>query len=156
MKGMEHRIGGLEKQHISGAVSHDPENHQRMVEIRQEKINRIENDIPMAEIYGPQSGDLLVIAWGSSYGAVKTAIDRKASEGKEASFVHLRHLNPFPANLGSILKQFKRIFIPEMNLGQLKSIIQSKYLVPVIGLHKVQGQPFKATDIEEKLDELLD
>jgi 2-oxoglutarate ferredoxin oxidoreductase subunit alpha len=155
LQGLEHRIGGLEKQDVTGTVSHDPENHQRMTELRQEKINRIADDIPMAEVHGPASGDLLVLGWGSSYGAVKTAFDRLTIEGMEVSYVHLKHLNPFPKNLGDILNRFERVYIPEMNLGQLKTIIQAKYLKPVIGYHKVQGQPFMASEIEEELKKLL-
>ncbi len=155
IQGLEHRIGGLEKQDVTGNVSHDPENHQRMVELRQEKINRIANDIPPARIIGPDKGDLLIVGWGSSYGAIKTAYDRLTDEGKVLSYVHLKHLNPFPANLGEILDRFERIYIPEMNLGQLQAIIQGKYLKPVIGYHKVKGQPFKASEIEEELRKLL-
>ena len=155
LQGLEHRIGGLEKQDITGTVSHDPENHQRMTELRQEKINRIADDIPMAETHGPEEGDLLVLGWGSSYGAIKTAFDRLTREGMVVSYVHLKHLNPFPKNLGDILNRFERIYIPEMNLGQLKTIIQAKYLKPVIGYHKVQGQPFMASEIEEELKKLL-
>ena len=109
----------------------------------------------LPRIMGPDKGDLLIIGWGSSYGAIKTAYDRLTDEGKVLSYVHLKHLNPFPANLGEILDRFERIYIPEMNLGQLKTIIQAKYLKPVIGYHKVTGQPFKASEIEEQLRKLL-
>jgi 2-oxoglutarate ferredoxin oxidoreductase subunit alpha len=155
LQGLEHRIGGLEKQDVTGVVSHDPANHQKMTELRQEKINRIAEDIPLLEIDGPDHGDLLVLGWGSSYGAIKTACERMRKEGYTISFVHLHHLNPFPANLGDILNDFERVFIPEMNLGQLKTMIQAKYLKPVIGYHKVQGQPFKSYEIEDQLKTLL-
>jgi 2-oxoglutarate ferredoxin oxidoreductase subunit alpha len=155
LQGLEHRIGGLEKQDITGNVSHDPDNHQRMTELRQEKISKIAADIPPAEVLGPEKGDLLVLGWGSSYGAIKTAFDRLRDKGLTVSYVHLRHLNPFPQNLGEILERFERIYIPEMNLGQLKTIIQATYLKPVIGYHKVQGQPFMASEIEEELKKLL-
>ncbi|MFP4368487.1 MAG: 2-oxoacid:acceptor oxidoreductase subunit alpha [Candidatus Kapaibacterium sp.] len=154
-EGLEHRIGGLEKADITGLVSHDPANHQLMVETRARKIANIENDIPDAIVWGEHEGDLLIVGWGSSYGAVKTAYDKLRAEGEELSYVHLNYLNPFPRNFGEILNRFKRIFVPEMNLGQLKTIIQSKYLIPVIGLNKVQGLPFKAREVEEKLRELL-
>jgi len=154
-QGLEHRIGGLEKQDITGEVSHDPSNHQRMVELRQEKIERIVKDIPHTEVMGEKEGDLLILSWGSTYGAAKTAFENLRSDGYKLSFVHLKYLNPFPENLGEILFNFKRILIPELNMGQLKTIIQSRYLLPVIGLNKVQGKPFKAIEIEEKLIELL-
>ncbi|MFC2124920.1 2-oxoacid:acceptor oxidoreductase subunit alpha, partial [Bacteroidota bacterium] len=153
--GLEHRIGGLEKQDISGIVSSEAENHQRMTDLRQEKIENITNDIPLAELMGEEKGDLLLLSWGSTYGAAKTAFDKLRGEGIKLSFVHLRYLNPMPKNLGEILYNFKRILIPEMNMGQLKIVIQAKYLVPAIGLNKVKGIPFKAIEIEEKIVELL-
>lgn len=155
MQGMEHRIGGLEKQNLTGNVSHDPLNHQKMVEIRNEKINRIADDIPVAKVMGPGEGPLLIIGWGSTYGAIKTAFDKKRKEGKAVAYVHLNHLNPLPANLKDIMMNYEQILIPEMNLGQLKAILQSKFLIPVAGLNKVQGQPFKASEIEAKIDEIL-
>ncbi|MGD9327934.1 MAG: 2-oxoacid:acceptor oxidoreductase subunit alpha [Cyclobacteriaceae bacterium] len=154
-QGLEHRIGGLEKADVTGHVSHDPMNHQKMVELRKEKIEGIVNDIPELELTGDKEGDLLVLSWGSTFGAAKTAYDKLIDEGHKLSFAHLKYIHPFPKNLGEILFSFKRIFIPEMNMGQLKTIIQSTYLVPVIGMHKVQGKPFKAIEIEEKILELL-
>jgi 2-oxoglutarate ferredoxin oxidoreductase subunit alpha len=154
-QGLEHRIGGLEKADVTGHVSHDPMNHQKMVELRKEKIEGIVNDIPELEVTGDKEGDLLVLSWGSTFGAAKTAYDKLIDEGHKLSFAHLKYIHPFPKNLGEILFSFKRIFIPEMNMGQLKTIIQSTYLVPVIGMHKVQGKPFKAIEIEEKILELL-
>jgi 2-oxoglutarate ferredoxin oxidoreductase subunit alpha len=154
-QGLEHRIGGLEKQDVTGEVSHDPANHQRMVELRKEKIDRIVRDIPPLEIAGEKEGDLLVLSWGSTYGAAKTAYETITAKGHKLSFVHLKYLHPFPHNLGEILYNFKRILIPELNMGQLKTVIQSRYLIPVIGLHKVQGKPFKAVEIEEKIHDLL-
>ena len=155
VQGLEHRIGGLEKQDVTGTVSHEPMNHQKMVELRKGKIDGIAKDIPKAEIHGDTKGDLLLLSWGSTYGAAKTAYDKIIKEGHNLSFVHIKYLNPFPENLGEILHSFKRILIPELNMGQLKLIIQSKYLLPVIGMNKVQGIPFKAVEIEEKLVELL-
>ncbi len=154
-QGLEHRIGGLEKADVTGHVSHDPMNHQKMVELRKEKIEGIVNDIPELELTGDKEGDLLVLSWGSTYGAAKTAYDKLIDEGHKLSFAHLKYIHPFPKNLGEILFSFKRILIPEMNMGQLKTIIQSTYLVPVIGMNKVQGKPFKAIEIEEKILELL-
>jgi 2-oxoglutarate ferredoxin oxidoreductase subunit alpha len=155
VQGLEHRIGGLEKADITGHVSHDPMNHQKMVELRKQKVEGIVNDIPELEVAGEKEGDLLVLSWGSTYGAAKTAYDKLRDEGHKLSFVHLKYIHPFPKNLGEILFSFKRILIPEMNMGQLKTIIQSTFLVPVIGLNKVQGKPFKAIEIEEKILELL-
>jgi 2-oxoglutarate ferredoxin oxidoreductase subunit alpha len=155
VQGLEHRVGGLEKQDITGQVNQDPLNHQRMVELRKEKIERIANDIPLAEVIGEKEGDILMLSWGSTYGAAKTAFDKLRDEGHKLSFVHLKYIHPFPKNLGEIIFNFKRIFIPEMNMGQLKTIIQSTFIVPVIGLNKVQGKPFKAVEIEEKMLELL-
>ena len=155
MQGMEHRIGGLEKQNLTGNVSQDPLNHQEMVEIRNEKINRIVDDIPEAKVMGPEKGPLLIIGWGSTYGAIKTAFDKKRKERKNIAYVHLNHLNPLPANIKDIIDNYEQILLPEMNLGQLKTILQSKFLIPIIGFNKVQGQPFKASEIEEKIDELL-
>lgn len=155
LKGMEHRIGGLEKEDGSGKVSHDPLNHQKMVEIRQQKIERIANDIPAAEVEGEQQGDLLIIGWGSSYGAIKTAFETLRGQGKKISYVHLKHLNPLPKNLGSIIGSFNRILLPELNMGQLKTILQAKYMKPVIGYNKVQGAPFASSEIENRIIELL-
>ncbi|NJN25452.1 MAG: 2-oxoacid:acceptor oxidoreductase subunit alpha [Cyclobacteriaceae bacterium] len=155
MQGMEHRIGGLEKQNITGAVSHDPENHQKMVEIRQEKINRIAQDIPNLEIMGSPEANLLIIGWGSTYGAIKSAVDAISREGKKVAYVHLRHINPLPTNLATIVGRYKEILVPEMNLGQLKNILQARYLIPMIGMNKVQGIPFKTSEIKAKIEELL-
>jgi 2-oxoglutarate ferredoxin oxidoreductase subunit alpha len=152
---MEHRIGGLEKEDGSGNVSSDSVNHERMVYIRQEKINRIADDIPEAVIEGDQEGDLLMISWGSTYGAAKTAFERLKSRGHNLSFLNLRYLNPFPKNLGAILNRFHRVVVPELNMGQLQFLLQARYLKPVIGIHKVQGKPFKSKEVEESLERIL-
>lgn len=153
---MEHRIGGLEKEDVSGNVSSDSLNHEKMVNIRQEKIDRIANDIPEATVEGEQQGDVLLLSWGSTYGAAKTAFERLHAKGVPLSFLHLRYLNPFPVNLGEILNRFKRVVVPELNAGQLQFLLQGKYLKPVIGIHKVQGKPFKTAEIEDKIEQLLD
>ncbi len=153
--GLEHRIGGLEKADGSGLVSHSPTNHEKMVKYRAEKIKRIQNDIPDAKVVGKQEGDLLVLGWGSTYGPIATAYEEMIIKGHEISYCHLSHLNPFPKNLGEILSKFRRVVVPEMNTGHLKTILQSTYLKPVIGLNKVQGMPFKAFEIELALIELL-
>jgi 2-oxoglutarate ferredoxin oxidoreductase subunit alpha len=155
-EGLEHRIGGLEKEDISGRVSHDPLNHQKMTNLRRQKIEGIAKDIPPAELEGESEGDLLIVGWGGTYGAIKTAFDKMRAEGKKVSYVHLRYLNPFPANLGDILKRFKQVAVPELNSGHLKTILQSEYLVPVVGLNKVQGLPLKAFEVEESINALLE
>jgi len=155
MKGFEHQIGGLEKENITGIVSQDPLNHQLMTELRAKKVAGIVQDIPNATVEGEQSGDLLIIGWGSTYGAIKNAFDKLRKQGHKLSFVHLRWLNPFPANLGEIINKFDRIFIPEGNMGQLAFIIQAKFLRPVLGYHKIQGKPFTAIEIEQQLLKLL-
>ncbi|MBI3587182.1 MAG: 2-oxoacid:acceptor oxidoreductase subunit alpha [Ignavibacteriales bacterium] len=153
--GLEHRIGGLEKQNITGNVNYEPLNHELMVKLRIEKLERIANDIPLATVEGKPEGDLLVVGWGGTYGAIKSAVLREQQKGKSVSQLHLRHLNPFPKNLGEILYKFKTILVPELNMGQLIKVLRSKYLVPAVGLNKVQGLPFKSIEIETKIDEIL-
>jgi len=153
--GLEHRIGGLEKQNLSGNVSYDPQNHETMVKLRTEKVERVANDIPPAEVDGPTEGELLVVGWGSTYGAIRSAIARVRDRGAKVSYLHLRYLNPMPKNLGEILYKFKNILVPEMNLGQLSKVLRMKYLVPTINMNKVQGLPFKAIEIEKKIEEIL-
>jgi len=154
--GFEHRIGGLEKEDVTGDVSYDPANHQKMTTIRQDKIRAIADDIAPAEIDGPESGRLLVLGWGSSRGPIAGAIRRKRAEGKQVSWVHLRHLNPFPKNLGDVLRRFDRVLIPEMNMGQLDKLVRIEFLIDAVGFHKVQGKPFMSHEIAEKIDELLE
>ncbi len=152
---LEHRVGGLEKQDTTGNVSYDPENHEFMVKIRQEKIDRIASNIPPAEVEGDPEGDLLVVGWGGTYGAIKTAIEKKRQEGKSVSMLHLRYLNPLQKNVGEILYKFKNVLVPELNLGQLAKVLRAKYLIPALSLNKVQGLPFRAVEIEKKIDEIL-
>lgn len=152
---MEHRIGGLEKEDGTGNVSSDSLNHEKMVTLRQEKVDRIANDIPDVNVEGEQHGDVLLLSWGSTYGAAKTAYEHLKSKGVELSFVHLRYLNPFPKNLGDVLARFQRVVVPELNTGQLQLLLQAKYLKPITGIHKVQGKPFKAVEIEEKIESLF-
>jgi 2-oxoglutarate ferredoxin oxidoreductase subunit alpha len=153
--GLEHRIGGLEKKNLTGNIDYSPKNHDLMVHLRAEKIARIANDIPLAEIEGDQQGDVLVVGWGSTYGAIRTAVQRHRSKGKSVSHLHLRYINPMQKNVGEILSRFKTILVPELNLGQLIKILRSNYLVPAIGLNKIMGLPFQAEEIETKIDELL-
>lgn len=153
--GLEHRVGGLEKSHIYGNVSYVPANHEFMVNMRQQKINGIVKDVPDLKVSGPQEGDLLVLGWGSTFGSINEAINRVRKQGYEVSHAHLRYINPMPANTGDVLKRFKRILLPEINLGQMAGIIRDKFLKEVIQFNKVQGLPIKASEIESKILNLL-
>lgn len=155
MKGYEHRLGGLEKQDLTGNVSYDPENHEKMCHIRQEKIDKVANFIPEQEIEGENSGDLLVISWGGTYGATHSAVHQLQQQGKKISLVHLRYLNPFPKNLGSIIKNFKKVIIPELNLGQMRDIINAKFECGAVGYNKLQGLPFKISELMEEFNKQL-
>ncbi len=153
--GLEHRIGGLEKQDKTGNINYEPENHDLMVKLRAAKVERIANDIPLAKVDGPESGDILVVGWGGTYGTIKTAVERKLKEGKSVAHLHLKYINPMPKNVGEILSKYKYVLVPEINLGQLIKILREKFLVPAIGLNKVQGLPFRSVEIEEKIDSVL-
>ena len=153
--GLEHRIGGIEKQHITGNVNYDPENHHLMVKLRQEKIDRAANDVPSVEVFGAPTGKVLVLGWGSTYGSIASAVEKLHSEGRSVSAAHLRHLNPFPKNLGDVLAGFETVIIPEMNLGQLCTMIRAKYLVNAIPFSKVKGRPFQIREIVRKVEEYL-
>ena len=154
--GMEHRVGGLEKQNITGNVSYDPDNHQLMVRIRQEKVDKIADYIPEQKIdLGPENGDILVLGWGSTYGAIRSAVIELIEEGKSVSHAHLRYLRPFPKNLGTILKGFKTVLVPEINNGQLIKIIRDQYLVDAKAYNKVMGVPITKTELLAKIRELL-
>lgn len=155
-KGLEHRIGGLEKQNETGNVSYDPVNHEVMVNLRAAKIKKIEDSIPLAKIdSGTEKAKVLVLGWGSTYGSIKTAVKELLSEGYDVAHVHLRHVNPFPKNLGELLHSYEHIIIPEMNCGQLLQLIRAKYLVPAIGYSKVQGMPFTTAELKNKILELI-
>jgi 2-oxoglutarate ferredoxin oxidoreductase subunit alpha len=146
--GLEHRIGGLEKSE-DGGVSYDPENHEQMTHLRAEKVERIADSLPPLQLHGEGEGDLLVIGWGGTYGAITSAVQAMKAEGFSISSVHLRHLNPLPKDLGDLLKKFKKVIVPELNLGQLSLILRAKYLVDAIPLTKVQGKPFKVSELRE-------
>ncbi|MBO9634303.1 MAG: 2-oxoacid:acceptor oxidoreductase subunit alpha [Chitinophagaceae bacterium] len=154
--GLEHRIGGLEKQNITGNVSYDPENHQLMVKIRQEKVDKIADYIPEQQLdSGPEKGKVLILGWGSTYGAIKSAVAEIQAEGHAVSHAHLRYLRPFPKNLGAILKNFDHILIPEINNGQLIKIIRDQFLVDAKGYNKIMGVPITKTELVMKLHEIL-
>jgi len=153
--GLEHRIGGIEKQHITGNVNYDPENHHLMVKLRQEKVDRAAADIPLIEIFGEKSGKALVLGWGSTFGSITSAVEKMQGEGKSVSSAHLRHLNPFPKNLGEVLSGFETVIIPEMNLGQLCTMIRAKFLIDAVPFSKVKGRPFQIREIIRKVEEYL-
>lgn len=146
-KGQEYRIGGLEKDIKSGSVSYDSINHEKMCHLRASKIDAIQQDIPDQVVMGETSGDLLVVSWGGTYGSVMTAVKQLQREGNKISHIHLRYINPMPKNVGSILKSFKKVIVPELNLGQLKAIINAKFSVNAQGYNKVQGLPFKVSEL---------
>jgi len=152
--GLEHRIGGLEKDFLTGEVSAEPHNHQKMVEVRAAKVAGIAADIPPIQVEGDADAALLVVGWGSTYGAIAQALKLAKQNGHSVAQVHLRHLNPFPRDLGDVLKRYRRILVPELNLGQLAKLLRSRFLVDVVELHKVQGKPFTVSEIYEKLVEL--
>jgi 2-oxoglutarate/2-oxoacid ferredoxin oxidoreductase subunit alpha len=153
--GLEHRIGGLEKQHIFGNISYDPENHEFMVKTREQKVKNIENDIPELEIHGDKNSKLLVLSWGSTFGACASAIENLESKGVKVAHAHLKYLNPMPKNTEAVLRKYDKVLIPEMNLGQLAKIIRMNFLIEPIQMNKVKGLPFKATEIEQKIEEIL-
>lgn len=152
--GMEHRIGGLEKDSLTGNISHVPANHQKMVETRAAKVAGIARDIPPTRIDGPDSGELLIVSWGSTWGSITQARDAAEKAGKAVAHVHLRHLNPLPPDLGAILARYKTILVPEMNLGQLSRLLREHYLRDVVPLNKVQGKPFMVSEIVDRILEL--
>ena len=150
--GLEHRIGGLEKENITGNVSYDPENHQLMVKIRQEKVDKIANNIPLQAIdNGPEEGDLLVLGWGSTYGVIRTAVEQLLQEGYSVAHAHLRYLRPFPKNLGELLSRYKKVLVPEINNGQLVKIIRSEFLVDAQGYNKIMGVPITQAELVEAI-----
>ncbi len=153
--GLMHRIGGLEKQNRTGNVSYDPDNHEFMVRLRAHKVANVAGDIPLQPIDGPERGDLLVVSWGGTFGACTTAVRRCQAEGLSVSHIHLRYLNPFPQNLADILRNFQRVLVPELNLGQLRMLLRSTFLVDAIGVNKVKGKPFAVGEVVDKIKSVL-
>ncbi|MGQ0632974.1 MAG: 2-oxoacid:acceptor oxidoreductase subunit alpha [Planctomycetaceae bacterium] len=154
--GLEHRIGGLEKSDITGNVDYSAANHHKMVMNRVNKVAGIANHIPPQEVEGPERAKLLVLSWGGTFGAVRTAVQECAASGKSVAHTHLRYLNPFPRNLGEIIARYEKVLIPELNTGQLKLLIRAKFLVDAVGLNKIQGKPFLVNEIVKKIDEMLE
>lgn len=153
--GLEHRIGGLEKANITGDVNYDPDNHDKMVRLRAQKINNIENDIPPLKVEGDDEGDLLVLGWGGTYGTLKDSVARAQSNGYKVSQAHFQYLNPMPKNTEDVLKRFKKILVPEINMGQLAIILKSRYLIDLEQLNVVRGLPFRVGDVYDKIIEIL-
>jgi len=153
--GLEHRVGGLEKQDVTGNINYEPLNHENMVRIRAAKVAAIAQEIPDVEPAGDPQGDLLIVAWGSTHGAITAAVKAQRAEGCKIGHVHLRYLNPLPSNLGDVIKRYKQVLVPELNMGQLLWLLRAKYLVDAIGLNKIQGRPFKQIELEQKIEEML-
>jgi 2-oxoglutarate/2-oxoacid ferredoxin oxidoreductase subunit alpha len=153
--GLEHRVGGLEKQDVTGNINYEPLNHEHMVRIRAAKVAAVAQDIPDAVPAGDDSGDLLLVAWGSTHGAITAAVNAQRAEGRKVGHVHLRHLNPLPSNLGDVLKRYRQVLVPELNMGQLIWLLRAKFLVDAVGLNKIQGRPFKQSEVEQKIEEML-
>ncbi len=153
--GLEHRIGGLEKQDVTGNVNYEPLNHERMVRLRAAKVATIVQDVPDAVPAGDPDGDLLLVGWGSTYGSITAALRAQRAKGRRIGHVHLRHLNPLPKNLGEVLKRYRKVVVPEMNMGQLLWVLRAKYLVDAEGYNKIQGKPFKQSEIEGKIEQVL-
>ncbi|MGH9689771.1 MAG: 2-oxoacid:acceptor oxidoreductase subunit alpha [Candidatus Acidiferrales bacterium] len=153
--GLEHRIGGLEKQDVTGNVNYEPLNHEKMVRLRAEKVAAIVQDVPDVVPAGDDSGDLVIVAWGSTHGPITAALKSQRGKGHRIGHVHLRHLNPLPKNLGDVLMRYDKVLVPEMNMGQLVMVLRAKYLIDAQGYNKIQGKPFKTSEIERKIEEML-
>lgn len=153
--GLQHRVGGLEKEDGSGNVSYDPINHEVMTHYRADKVARVVNDIPPMEVHGPEEGDLLILGWGGTYGSIRAAMEHLTADGLQVSRAHIRWLNPLPSDLGEIMSRFKHVLLPELNLGQLSMFLRAKYLVDIHSLNKMQGKPFTSGEIEHAARELL-
>jgi 2-oxoglutarate ferredoxin oxidoreductase subunit alpha len=155
VKGYEHRIGGIEKQDVTGNVSYDPDNHERMVRLRAAKVKKIAQEIPPTEVLGERKGDVLLVGWGGTYGSITAATQDMRKAGRKVSAVHLRHLNPLPPDLAEVMSGFKHVVVPELNMGQLLKVLRAKYLVPAKGINKIKGQPFKVSEIVAGVDAVM-
>ncbi|HXG15973.1 MAG TPA: 2-oxoacid:acceptor oxidoreductase subunit alpha [Calidithermus sp.] len=152
--GLEHRIGGLEKQDVTGNISYDPDNHDHMVRVRAEKVRRVAQEIPPTTIHGPATGDVLVVGWGGTYGAITAAVERAQAAGLSVASVHLRYLNPLPPDLGQILREYRKVLVPEINSGQLVRVLRSEYLVDAVGFNRVRGLPLASEEILDAITQL--
>jgi 2-oxoglutarate/2-oxoacid ferredoxin oxidoreductase subunit alpha len=153
--GLEHRIGGIEKADVTGNISYDPENHDHMVRVRAEKVRRVAQEIPPTAINGPARGDVLVVGWGGTYGSITAAVSRAQAEGLSVASIHLRYLNPLPPDLGHLLRQYRRVLVPEINSGQLVRVLRAEYLVDAVGFNRVRGLPLASDEIFEAINQLI-
>jgi 2-oxoglutarate ferredoxin oxidoreductase subunit alpha len=153
--GLEHRIGGIEKQDVTGNISYDPDNHDHMVRTRAEKVRRVAQEIPPTTINGPATGDLLVVGWGGTYGSITAAVERAQAAGRAVASIHLRHLNPLPPDLGHILREYRKVLVPEINSGQLVRVLRAEYLVDAVGFNRVRGLPLASEEILEAINQLI-
>src|SRR5713226_5672547 len=154
--GLEHRIGGIEKEDGTGNISYEPDNHDHMVRTRAEKVRRVAQEIPATVVNGPESGDVLVVGWGGTYGAITAAVEEAQTEGKSVASAHIRHLNPLPPDLGQIPRQYRRVLVPEINSGQLVRVLRAEYLVDAVGFNRVRGMPLASQEILEAIHQLLE
>ena len=154
--GLEHRIGGIEKDYLTGNISYAPANHEQMVRVRHQKVAKITQEIPPTEVKGPKQGKLLVMGWGSTYGAIAAAVEAAQAQGHAVAHAHLRYLNPLPADLGDVLSRYEKVLVPEMNMGQLLRLIRADYLVDAVGLNKIQGRPFKVSEVATRIARMLE
>jgi 2-oxoglutarate ferredoxin oxidoreductase subunit alpha len=154
--GLEHRIGGIEKDALTGNISYAPENHEKQTKVRAEKIERIAQDIGELDLSGPESGDVLVIGWGGTYGSLRQAQQQLAAQGKQVSHAHLRWLSPLEPGLAKIIRNFRRVIVAELNMGQLRHTLRATFLIDAIGLNKIQGQPFKVREVVDAVEKQLD
>src|SRR5437899_2069703 len=153
--GLEHRIGGIEKQDVTGNISYDPDNHDHMVKTRAEKVRRVAQEIPPTTINGPATGDLLVVGWGGTYGSITAAVERAQAAGHSVASIHLRHLNPLPPDLGHILREYRKVLVPEINSGQLVRVLRAEYLVDAVGFNRVRGLPLASEELLEAIHQLI-
>ncbi len=154
--GLEHRIGGIEKDYLTGNISYAPANHEQMVRVRHKKVANITQEIPPTQVKGPERGKLLVLGWGSTYGAIAAAVEAAQAQGHTVAHAHLRYLNPLPADLGDVLSRYEKVLVPEMNMGQLLKLVRAEYLVDAVGLNKIQGRPFKVSEVATRIARMLE
>jgi len=154
--GLEHRIGGIEKQDVTGNISYDADNHDHMVKTRAEKVRRVAQEIPPTTINGPATGDVLVVGWGGTYGAITAAVERAQTEGKAVASVHLRYLNPLPPDLGHIVRESRKVLVPEIHNGQLVRVLRAEYLVDAVGFNRVRGLPLASDEILDAINQLVE
>jgi 2-oxoglutarate ferredoxin oxidoreductase subunit alpha len=153
--GLEHRIGGLEKADITGNISYDADNHHHMTMVRKQKVANIAQAIPEQTVNGPESGDLLVVSWGGTYGTVRSAVETMQRKGKSVAHCHLRYINPFPRNLGEILQRYKKVLVPELNAGQMWFLLRGTYLVDAVSYAKIKGKPFLVNELVHEMERML-